>query len=89
MASRGSASDIEAPPAGVIALEYMLTLLRKFSTGFYAVGGQSYFHVFPCTISFYSRPNAHSSHLRSHFVRRMLPHLPVDARGSLFEEGSM
>jgi hypothetical protein len=59
---------------------YMLTLLRKFSAGIYVVGGEFYFHVFPCTISFYSKPNAHSSNLRSHFVRRMLPHTLLSTR---------
>lgn len=51
--------------------------------------------LFPCfplrnaAISFYyySRPNADSSYLQSHFVRRMLPHAPaVHVRGSLLEE---
>ena len=52
----------------------MLTLLPSFFPELYVVGDESYFHIFPCTISFYSRPNAHASNLQSHFVRCTPPH---------------
>jgi hypothetical protein len=53
IASRASASDIDAPHVGVIAL--MFTLLGSFSAELYVVGGESHFHIFPCKILFYSR----------------------------------
>jgi hypothetical protein len=69
IASRGSASDIDAPHVGVITLMFML--LGSFSAELYVVGGESHFHIFPFKILFYSRSNAHASNLQSHFVRRM------------------
>ena len=69
MASRGSASDIDAPHVRVIAL--IFTLLGIFSAELYVVGGESHFYIFPSKILFYSRPNAHASNLQSHCVRRM------------------
>ena len=58
----------------------MLTLLPSFSPELYVVGDEFYFHIFPCTISFYSRPNAHASNLQSHFVRCTLPHAFLSMR---------
>ena len=70
IASRGSASDIDVQRVRVIALIHIFTLLGIFSAELYVVGGE-YFYIFPSKILFYSRPNAHVSHLQSHFVRRM------------------
>jgi len=42
--------------------------------------GESYFRIFPCTILFYSRPNAHASNLQSLRWAHATTCLPVDAR---------
>ena len=70
IASCGSASNIDVQRVRVIALIHIFTLLGIFSAKLYVVGGE-YFYIFPSKILFYSRPNAHVSHLQSHFVRCM------------------